>query len=383
MSKPDHIAIIGAGIVGCSIAWALSKRGFRISLFDEHSEPLKGISSAGFGSLTPFSDPYYRGEARNFAAKSVEIYRNDWLADLSSISGQAITFHDHGLLQLCRDTKDIAQAEDVVRELKDTKHPARMLDVSETRALEPHLTGDFLASLWLNEPWLDRDEYFAALSKVISIANSVDKYYSCTVRAISTGDHNLTVSCSASHSIHCDGVVVCNGLHPDHIEGIPTIPLKWIRGDAIAMHTTNGRSLLKRHVYLHEGFITPRAHSEMLLGATYHVEALPSENSRKHRDRIALEQFQNLIASNLTILPALAKCEVGKVWRNWRPAPADDYPILGALPDNKRIIIANGFIGLGLTLAPAVADTVADYFSTANAMAFPRCFATDRPKLRQ
>jgi glycine oxidase len=147
------------------------------------------------------------------------------------------------------------------------------------------------------------------------------------------------------------------------------------------MHTTNGKPLLQRHVYLHDGFITPRANSEMLLGATYHEEELPSENSRRHRDRIALQQFEKIIASNLTILPALAKCEVSKVWRNWRPAPPDNYPILGVFPDERRIVLANGFIGLGLTLAPAVAKAVSEHFSASNAEAFPNCFAPDRPKL--
>src|ERR1017187_3042770 len=129
MKATEQIVVVGAGIIGCSIAWSLGKQGFRVILIDEHPEPFKGISSAGFGSLTPFSDPFYKGEARDFAAKAVEIYRDDWLDALSKMSGQVITFCDKGLLQLCRDTKDIANAEEIVRGLGAANDTARMLNV--------------------------------------------------------------------------------------------------------------------------------------------------------------------------------------------------------------------------------------------------------------
>jgi glycine oxidase len=381
MNAANKISVVGAGIIGCSIAWQLSKHGFHVVLFDEHPGPFKGISSAGFGSLTPFSDPFYRGEARDFAAKAVGIYRKGWLSEISKISGKHIDFNDHGLIQLCQDTKDIANAQDIVRELESTDYPARMLSVEETRQLEPNLTGDFLASLWVNEPWLDKDQYYTALALAISYSEQIETRYSCAVNAISSDTQGLVVQTRGRETVKCQGAIICNGLHPDPIGGVPRLNMKWIRGDAIAMYTTDGKPLLNRHVYLHDGFITPRTHSEMLLGATYHEEELPSENARRHCDRIALEQLQKLIASNITILPALSKCEVGKVWRNWRPTAPDNYPILGIVPDNERIVLANGFIGLGLTLAPAVARVVAEHFCDASASPFPQCFAPNRPNL--
>ncbi|MDO4441578.1 MAG: FAD-dependent 5-carboxymethylaminomethyl-2-thiouridine(34) oxidoreductase MnmC [Moraxella sp.] len=42
-NKPKHIAIIGAGIVGLSAAWAFSRRGIKVSLYDK-SAPLSGAS---------------------------------------------------------------------------------------------------------------------------------------------------------------------------------------------------------------------------------------------------------------------------------------------------------------------------------------------------
>ncbi len=383
LGNGQQIAVIGAGVIGCSIAWSLCKRASNVVLFDEYDKPFRGISSAGFGSLTPFSDPFYRGEAREFAAKAVGIYRQSWLHELTKASGQPITFCDRGLIQLCQDTKDIAHAKDIMTGLAVFQHEARILTAAETREMEPNLTGDFLASLWMNEPWLDRDQYYTALGCAIANSKYIQTYYGCAIRQISADrNHDLVLHAQDGRKFKCSAAVVCNGLHTNPIDGVPRLPLRWIRGDAIAMYSTDGCPLLQRHVYFHDGFITPRAHSEMLLGATYHEEYLPPENSRLHRDRIALEQFEKLIAANLAILPSLAKCEIGKVWRNWRPAAPDNYPILGAFPDEKRIVIANGFIGLGLTLAPAVAEAVARYFVDAMMGAFPNCFAPCRKTLK-
>lgn len=378
-----QIVVVGAGIIGCSTAWCLSKHGFSIHLFDEHPSPFKGISSAGFGSLTPFSDPFYKGEARKFAAHAVDLYRSGWLSELSEKASSGVTFKDLGLLQLCQTTQTIAHAEDIAKSLAAGGHEARMLSVEETRKLEPHLTGDFLGALWMNEPWLDSGEYFAALEIAISSSTNIRAYYSQTVTSVTSDKSGLLIHTKSGENICCDGVVICNGLHPEPIQGVPTLHLKWLRGDAIAMHTTNGKPLLKRHVYLHDGFITPREHSEMLLGATYHDEALPSENARRHRDRIALDQFQRIVASNLSILPALSGCEVGKVWRNWRPTSPDNYPILDASSSDPRIVIANGFIGLGLTMAPAVGESITNYFSDVGRSAFPTCFALSRKALTE
>ena len=126
------------------------------------------------------------------------------------------------------------------------------------------------------------------------------------------------------------------------------------------------------------GFITPRSNGYMLLGATYEEEAgCPSEYIRANRDRISLAQFKVLIDSNERILPSLAKCEVSRVWRGWRPTPSDNIPVLGVLIKRPRIVIATGFIGLGITMAPATAKYVADYCLEGEEK-FPHAFSPNR-----
>ena len=46
-SRNSHVVVVGAGIVGASIAWRIAARGFRVTLIDK-AEPGSGASSHSF-----------------------------------------------------------------------------------------------------------------------------------------------------------------------------------------------------------------------------------------------------------------------------------------------------------------------------------------------
>lgn len=51
MSKPIRIAVLGAGIMGSSVALFLARGGARVTLFDEHQEPFAGASRWNEGKI--------------------------------------------------------------------------------------------------------------------------------------------------------------------------------------------------------------------------------------------------------------------------------------------------------------------------------------------
>jgi D-amino-acid dehydrogenase len=57
---------------------------------------------------------------------------------------------------------------------------------------------------------------------------------------------------------------------------------------------------------------------------------------------------------------------VAKVGSGLRPMTPDGLPVIGLLPGFTNIAIASGHGMLGLTLAPATADALADFMSTGN-----------------
>ena len=369
------VLVVGAGIIGNFVAATLVSRGITVDLADCRESPFSGSSRAAFGSLTPFSDPFFRGEARRFAAESVDRYRNYWIPEFRHGSGVAVTFQDEGLLQLCGNKDDLDHYRDNIEQLSADGYQVRVLTPAETRHIEPALTGDFEAAIWMDEPWLDKDELFLAITKYLSSSPLCTLRYSTEVTNITDNAHGqLSVGFVSREAELFDFVVLCTGLMPG--TSLQRLPLAWIRGDCVGVTTTTNRPILRRHVYMHSGFITPRDSGYMLLGATYiQEEGPPASFLLDHCDQIEVGQVMNLLSSNSKILPALKDCELVRTWRGWRPTLPDELPILGPSRPASRIIIANGFIGLGLTMAPAVGDAIAKYISFDDTTGFPSSFS--------
>ena len=49
-----------------------------------------------------------------------------------------------------------------------------MLSIEEAKHLEPRLTGDFAGAAWFDEPWIDVDEYYEALRRVLFKRNNIE-----------------------------------------------------------------------------------------------------------------------------------------------------------------------------------------------------------------
>lgn len=359
-SKHGSALIIGAGVIGCSVAWEFISRGVNIRLLERNEAPFRGSSAASFGSLTPFSDPFFRGDARDFAARSVNLYRAKWIHAVGKASKTEVSLVDLGLLELLPTPEAVIESAHLIEDLVQSGYAARLLSVEETRRLEPALQGEFEAAIWLDEPWMDVGQYFAALRKAIE--SSIPDAFNCGYRAVEIreSDESACVITDTGEEIRADWIVLCTGLDGLPLGNIPTPAIRWIRGDAVAVYTKNNLPLLSRHIYRGQGFITPRHDGQLLLGATYEEEDSTLARQRP-TDRIEVSRILELLEVNEAIVPALRDCEVSRVWRGWRAHSEDGMPILGTLPESDRVVAASAFIGLGVTMAPAVAEAVVDY----------------------
>jgi glycine oxidase len=354
------VLIVGAGVIGCSVAWEFISRGVNTRLIERNAAPFRGSSAASFGSLTPFSDPFFRGDARDFAARSVNLYREKWIHSVRNASGKGVSLVDLGLIELLPTSEAVVESEHLVQDLVRSGYAARVLDVEETRRLEPALQGQFEAALWLDEPWMDVGQYFSALRTAIEVSSP--NAFQCGYRVVEIRESSdsACVITDTGEEIKADWIVLCTGLDGLPIDNIRTPAIRWIRGDAVAVYTRDNLPMLSRHIYRGNGFITPRHDGELLLGATYEEEDSTLARERP-TDRIEVSRIRELLDVNEAIVPSLRGCEVSRVWRGWRAHSEDGMPILGVLPQTDRIVAASAFIGLGVTMAPAVAEAVVDY----------------------
>lgn len=385
------LLVIGGGIVGSLTALAGVDAGLRVVLLERRAGLFQATSRAGFGSLTPFSDPFFSGTARDLAFRGMDLYRSRIVPSLAKDVGVTVPFCETGLIEILDSASSVHAAARLLKDLASAGYAnqARLVSRAEVLAMEPNLASDFEEALILNEPWLDTDDLFEGLRRKMAIAEQLSVSLSTTVQGLDGNGSSWVVDTLDGRRFKSPAIVLATGVATQHPAGVARPKLELIRGDAAEVINPSGKELLGTHVYRPNsegvtdgpslqcaGFITPRHGGRLWLGATYEREE--NADSARREGQIGVRQIAALLDSNSRILPAIMDCELVRTWRGWRPSTSDGFPIVGE-GQSSGIVYAVGCKGLGLTMAPAVAECVVEGVTSGNWSRTPTEFSAIRP----
>src|SRR4026209_577405 len=111
MGRPSDIIVVGAGVVGCAVAYELARRGASVELVDERPGGM-GATQAAAGVLAPFIEAREGSPLLNLAARSLDLF-DDFVARVTAESGVAVPYKRTGTL-------DVATSDSEMRELETT-----------------------------------------------------------------------------------------------------------------------------------------------------------------------------------------------------------------------------------------------------------------------
>src|SRR5215475_11023567 len=98
------VIVIGAGIIGSSIAWRLAQKGLKVALLDAGKAGAEA-SWAGAGMLAPGGEVDERTEWSDFALQSARLYA-DFVAELVNETGCPIDYQRCGALEIAATEND-------------------------------------------------------------------------------------------------------------------------------------------------------------------------------------------------------------------------------------------------------------------------------------
>src|SRR5580692_8007621 len=340
--------IVGAGLIGCGIAYELAKRGASVTVYDR-AEPASAASWAGAGMLAPFSEEVVDPALLALCAASLRAYPAfvDELRDRTGVDAQLR--HEGTLHVAFDDAADgalAAQCEAFVR----NGAVASVLDRDATLAREPMLGGNVRGAVYVsNEAHVDNRRLGRAL---VAACTDAGVRFERTAGVVLEADARRVRGIRTEHGFLAAGTVVnAAGAWAGGLAGVPEaarIAVRPVAGEMLALAVPKGftRGLVwSQHVYL-----VPRDDGRLLIGAT--------SLEREFDVRVTARGVQSLLDVALRIAPVLGTFALVETWAGLRPASHDGRPYLGRTSIDGYFVAA-GHYRNGILLTPVTAQALA------------------------
>lgn len=342
-----HVAILGAGLAGLSIAWRLAQRGARVDLIDKWHAG-HAASWAAAGMLAPGAE-FSQGDdpLLNLGRAG----RNAWpffAAELEDESKGTVGLVPSGSLVLAWTDEDAKRLEG---HCKRQAIP-EWLSPRGARELEPAISEEIKGAAFIpgdahvNNRWLVERLVTACMLRGVRLHEGIED------AGLAFAGETLIGIKSESLSLAADVVVIAAGAWSSIVNGVPyaaRVPVRPVKGQMIAV--AEGAMPLHHLVWSGETYLVPRAGLPLAVGATVEEAGFDISST----DVAKAELF----AGAKRAAPQAIGEQVIDAWAGLRPAAPDGQPILGRSVVSN-LIYATGQFRNGILFAPIVANAIAD-----------------------
>ena len=341
-----EVVVVGAGLIGCSIAWRLAQRGHQVVLIDR-GEPGAEASSAAGGVLIPeaggVSPPLLALYLRSLAQYA------DFVQEVREATAAAVEYRAPGRLVLALDEPE----ETAMRRHGEAQRAAGIrvewLSAEEVRGLEPAVTPDVRgANFFLDHSLVDNQRLGPTVAHAAARAGAALRPHEAALQLALEGGRVVGVE-TVRGRIAADRVVLAAGCWSSQLT--PWLPGATgpSKGEMISLQATPRP--IERIVSIAGASVAPRGDGRLLVGAT--------RTDWEHSRDVTADAVARMLTSARRMLPSLGTARFASAWAGLRPLTPDREPILG--PDRvEGLFWATGHLGMGILSAPATADLVAD-----------------------
>ncbi|MEZ4732436.1 MAG: FAD-binding oxidoreductase [Caldilineaceae bacterium] len=350
-----HVVVVGAGILGCSIAFHLTLRGAHVTLVEAET-PGAGATRVSFAWLNAYGKTPYAYHDLN--RRSLEM----WPRFLRRLGG-GIDITWGGELRWAVTTAGAAALIKQAHQMQMWGYPTQLLTAADVQRLEPQLPtpGLVVASHTAIEGHVNTGQVVDGCLRALTAAGSEI----CVGMAVTgltmtrTSDGRLVQTVEiGEQAIPCDVVVLAGGA------AMPT--LARMAGVMLPLYDTFGATLLTEPLpplfqtiaLLH----SPRDRQPLLNFRQFPDGAVMIQGNGHsnyddgdwgHTDA----EVAQILAEAAAVVPALQGAQLQEVRRGRRPIPQDGQTILGFAPQVSNLYLATTHSGV--TLAPLIGEFAA------------------------
>jgi len=346
------VTIIGAGAIGCAIAYFLSREGLKVVVVEKDSI---GAHASGFapGILNPLGvAPEYMEIMLPLTIKSFQIHK-ELSQQLPVEAGIDYHFRQSTLLTLAFTQAEAQEIRDKVKTLRRQGSNIRWLNGDAVHLIESRVSSEAKGAAY-SEDAGEIDSY----RYVLALAQAAEKYGAEIRSGWFTGlkrkGTKITAIQLSSGEIACDCTVLAMGPWTgmaSSLLGVP-IPVGPQKGQTLRVRASSESPFTTMLAWDTHYNTTTRHDGLVYHGATHEDTGFDEEPTTDGRDK--------LINGLVTMVPPLIEAEIVLQTACLRPLSADGLPIIGEVPSWTGVYMATGHWTKGILLSPVTARIITE-----------------------
>jgi glycine/D-amino acid oxidase-like deaminating enzyme len=335
-----QVAVIGAGVIGCSIAYYLARRGASVIVI-ESNDIGAGVSSATLGQVW-----VQRKEPAEYM--ELNLLSSKLHAELAKTFDEDVELRQYGGLSIYLDEASFQKQLGCMERLNQTSenHQARALTPVQARELEPDISSDIVGAIFG-----PHDGEVNPIKLVFNLARNARKlgvsFLTHTPANRVNRDEGGVTGVDTPLGFICAKAVVVTA-------GINSAQLVEMLGIDMPMVSERGQILVTeaiRKVLRYPADNTRQMErGNILLGTTYETNIVDKTTSIEGTKKIAIDSVRRF--------PVLKNVNIIRHFAGVRALPKDGKPYLGAVKQIPGLYVATSHSGI--TLAPVHGKVISE-----------------------
>lgn len=371
--KSFDVVVIGAGIIGCSVSYYLSKAGYEVALVDKGDIASGTSSRCDAVALICDKKP---GIDTEMGFESIQLYK-----ELAKEFTVDFEFESRGSLYVCETDLEMELADKYAAEQAAAGYDMRTVDHKELFDIEPHLAKDLAGGIW-TEVDSSMNPYLVCYAFVEEgKKHGLTVYSNQEVKDIRLGaDGEVDAVVTDRLVIPTKRLVNCAGVWAARIGEMVNIdiPIRPRKGMVLVSEKTSrivhqkvhefGYMLSKFEDIDYQRDVSDRIYDHNI---AFTIEPTHANNYLigGHREfrgfdtRSENEVMKGISERALRFIPKLKDVSCLRAYAGIRPWVIDHLPIVSEVEEVPGYFIAGGHEGDGISMAPITGKMVTQLIS--------------------
>ena len=358
MKNNADVVVVGGGIIGCAIAYYLTKKGSSVILLEGSDHIGNGGSSRNGGGVRQSGRDPRELPLAMFGIKHL------W-PTLSEELGVDCEYHQDGNLRLGKTEKHLQILQGLTERAVACGLDVKMIDGEEVRSINPYLSEEVIGA-----SWCPTDGHANPLTTTLGFYKMARKLGAHVI----TGEKVLELRrikgklrqvVTAENVYEGDTIVLAAGFQSRDIAATVGIDIPMQEAMLEALVTEAEPHMFDQMLGTAEAdfYGHQSKHGSFVFGGSTGLEGFTKDNGTPICDSLTAPCVCRGI---IKYFPILKDAKIVRTWAGWMDLCVDKVPVISAVDEVPGLVLACGFSGHGFGIAPAVGYQVAELIVDGN-----------------